>query len=116
MNKIIKSWTNSDLVEYISLFKEKERENILKQILENDLLKKFLDTTEGRLILGHVIDSIAEQTMKIVRLCIDGNKEMEEIINAAQQISLAYNFMYKLANIALSGKTHEENLEKRKVR
>jgi len=53
--------------------------------------------------------------MKIVRLCIAGNKEMGEIINAAQQINLAYNFMYKLANIALSGKTHEENLEKRKA-
>jgi hypothetical protein len=106
-----KTWTNNELIEYISNFGDKRRDDVMKQILENDLLNKFLSTSEGRLIMGYVIDSITSNVMKIVNLASSG-KEFKEIEKAAIDISLSYNFMYKLADIALKGKMHTEGIGK----
>jgi hypothetical protein len=108
----MKEWTNQDLIEYVSKFKDVQREYVLKQILENDLLAKFLGTTEGRLILGNVVDAITSDTMLMVRLCVEGDKK-GEISQAALRISTAYNFMYSIAKMAGDGQEHVEKMKKK---
>jgi hypothetical protein len=110
-----REWNNDDLREYVGLFKERERENVLQQILESELLGKFLATTEGRLILDNVVDGITAQTMKIVSLSASG-KNVDEIIDAARKISIAYEFMYGIATKATQGGDHVEAIKKRKTR
>jgi hypothetical protein len=108
-----REWSNQDLVDYISRFKDVQREYVLKQLLESDILAKFLGTTEGRLILNSVVDSITADTMLIVRLATDGQlQETNEIINAARQINTAYNFMYSIAKMAEDGQIHTDKMKK----
>lgn len=107
-----REWTNQELVEYISRFKDVQREYVLKQLLEVDLLAKFLATTEGRLIINKVVDGIANETMSIVSLAISGGKTAE-IEQAALRINVAYDFMYALAKIASEGGAHKENMKKK---
>lgn len=110
-----KQWTNEDLITYVSLFRDKERENVLKQILECDLLEKFLGTTEGRLILGYVVDEITANTMNIVRLAAENPTENIIKINAmALQINLLYNFIYKIAGMAVKGESHKKEITRKK--
>ena len=108
----MKEWTNQELIDYVSRFKDVQREYVLKQLLESDLLGKFLGTTEGRLILGNVVDSIAADTMEIVRLASDGTTQtMDGIILASRKINAAYNFMYSIAKMAEHGKVHVEKMK-----
>ena len=110
-----KQWTNEDLITYISLFRDKERENVLKQILECDLLEKFLGTTGGRLILGYVVDEITANTMNIVRLAAENPTEnVTKIGAAALQISILYDFMYKIADMAIKGESHKKEITRKK--
>ena len=110
----MREWTNQELIDYVSKFKDVHREYVLKQILENDLLAKFLDTTEGRLILGNVVDTICADTMSIVRLATDGQmQETDAIIQFARKINVAYNFMYSIAKMAEEGNTHKEGIKKK---
>jgi hypothetical protein len=110
-----REWTNDDLGNYITHFSESQRENVLKQILESELLQQFLGTTEGRLILNSVVDKIRDNTMKIVSLSIS-NKNTQELIDAAYQIHMAYDFMYAIAGMATAGETHKESIKKLKKR
>jgi len=108
-------WTNADLANYISFFPDVQRENVLKEILESRLLQDFLATTEGRLILGNVVDMIRNTTMRIVRISVDGfEKNVDEIKQCALQINIAYNFMYNIADMATKGEKHTEAIKKRK--
>lgn len=112
-----KEWNNEQLVEYVSLFRDNQREYVLKQILESELLEKFLGTTEGRLILGNVVDSITADTIKIITLSIGDASETtkkDNIYAAAQRIKVAYNFMYNLAAMAVKGKEHTEIIKKKR--
>lgn len=111
-----REWTNEELNNYLTFFSEVDRENVLKQVVEDELLGQFLSTTDGRLILGSVVDQITECTMRIVRLCNEGfTKNLEDIKQASLQINVARNFMRGLANIAMAGETHKENMQKVKA-
>jgi hypothetical protein len=112
-----RTWNNQELSDYISLFPDVQRESVLKEILESKLLQDFLATTEGRLILGNVVDMIRDHTMQVVRASIDGfDKHVDEIRNSALQINIAYNFMYKIASMATKGEEHEKVIRKRKAK
>jgi hypothetical protein len=108
-----KEWTGADLIKYVNSprFQETERDYVLKQILESEVLAKYLSTTEGRVIMGYVVDSIAANVMKIVSLASSG-KDVKDIERAALDISLSYNFMYNLAKIAAKGQEHLDNMGK----
>lgn len=113
---MFKDWNNEQLVEYVSLFKDNQREYVLKQILEAELLEKFLGTTEGRLILGNVVDSITADTVQIISLSIGNDSvsvKKDNIFAAAQRINVAYNFMYNLAAMVTKGKEHTESMKKK---
>ena len=109
-----KQWTNEDLITYIRLFKDKERESVLKQILECDLLERFLGTTEGRLILGYVVDEITENIRGIVKLATENPADnIAKINSAALQIKLFYDFMYKIADMVFKGESHKKEMVKK---
>lgn len=109
----MKEWTNTELSNYISFFAENQREYVLKEILESELLQKFLNTTEGRLILNNVVDSIRDNTMQIVALSVEGfKKNTDKIEQASLQINLAYKFMYQIASTATKGEEHTKKMKK----
>jgi len=110
----MKEWTNQDLQEYVNSgnFSENQRDNVLKEILEDGLIEKFLGTTEGRLILDKTVDLITSDTMLIVRLAVKGGSE-SEITHAALRINTAFNFMHGLAEIAVKGGEHIKRMKKK---
>lgn len=102
--------TGRDVWGYVNTFKENQRDNVLRKILEVDILEKFLATTDGRLLLNSVVDRITDETMRIVSLAVAGGATAE-IEHAALKINLAYDFMKNLATIAAEGGKHKENLQ-----
>ena len=109
-----REWNNDQLMKYKSCFREDEQDTILKVVVESELLKEFLDTTEGRLLLGKVMDSIESDLTQIINLAI-GDASMttkkDNIFAAAQRINVAYKFMHNLATMAAKGKEHTENMK-----
>lgn len=107
-----REWTNQELTEYIKRFTDVQRDDVLKQLLESDLIAQFFSKTEGRLILNNVVDSIATETMNIVRLCLDGHKKnLDDINQAALKINTAYKFMYSIAKMAMDGQSHIDQMK-----
>lgn len=111
-----REWTNQELGEYVSRFTDIQRDNVLKQLLEQDILARFLATSEGRLVLNSVVDGIARDTMEIVRLSISGDDmslcKMEKV---AQRIHAAFSFMHGIATIAITGEDHVAKIRKRRA-
>ena len=106
-------WNNQDLSDYVSHFAGNQREYVLKEILESELLQKFLGTTEGRLILNNVVDSIRDNTMQIVGLSAEGfDKNADRIRQAALEINMAKKFMYRIAGTVQEGEKHIEHIKK----
>lgn len=88
------------------------RESVLKELISADILRRGLDTKEGRLILSNTIDLIRSNVMKIVRLSLDGfKKNMEEIEQAALQIGVAYDFMSGISMTLTQGEEHSKALD-----
>jgi hypothetical protein len=110
-----KEWTNEDLSNYITHFSENQREYVLKQILESELLQQFLGTTEGRLILNSVVDKIRDNTMKIVSLATKDCECPDTIVDLiraeAIEMNVAYDFMYAIADMATKGEKHKESIK-----
>jgi hypothetical protein len=108
-----REWTSSDLSEYITRFHDNQREAVLRTVLEGELLKKFLSTTEGRLILNNVVDSIRDNTSKVVSLCIsDFDANYDVIKQTALKIGVAHDFMRAIASLAINGEEHKEQMKK----
>jgi len=110
-------FTNQDLENYIQFFPDTQRENVLKEILESRIIQEYLATTEGRLLLGSVIDEIRDCTMQIVSAGISG-KASDEAADTMKQYSLrinaGYNLMYRLATLAGKGEVHVKEMKRRK--
>lgn len=110
-----REWTNEDLNNYLQIFKEEEREAVLKVILESKLMQEFLSTTNGRLVLGGLINMLRESVMRITSLSLDGfDKNLDLIKQTALQINVVYSTMHNIANIATTGENHLENVKKRR--
>jgi uncharacterized protein YejL (UPF0352 family) len=120
-----REWTNNDLIEYMSRYsdrspvpgKDSPRQAVLNQVTTNDLLAEFLGTTNGRLILGSVVDSITADVMNIVGLAVSGGKTdevIQQIVGSAQRINVAEKFMRGLATIASTGKQHITEMKKQR--
>ena len=109
-----REWTNRDLDKYLTVkkFTDDQRENVLKQLFESDLLSKFLATPEGRLILKHAVDNIRDYTMLIVSLAISADVDRHAKIDAAaSKINTAFDFMNSIAKIAIGGEQLAESLK-----
>jgi hypothetical protein len=105
-----KEWSNEELTNYVTNFSDEQRESVLKQILETELLQKFINTPDGRLILNSVVERIRDYTMLIVSLSVSG-KPIEDIKEAALKINIAYDFMYSIAGMISKGDDHKKNMK-----
>jgi len=103
-----------DIDRYFKTFKTGEaKAAAYTEIVSNELLKGYLNTTEGRLVFDSVIDGVRSNMMKIVSLAISGHgfdENIAEIKQAALQISAAYDFMYGIVVLLDRGKEHEKGM------
>jgi hypothetical protein len=113
-----REWDNDDLGNYITRFPDRQRENVLNEILKNELLKEFMGTTHGRLILDSVVDKIRDNTMKIVQLATKDSECPDIIVDCiraeAIELNVAYDFMHALASMASTGEQHEAMIKRGK--
>ena len=108
-----RKWSYDQLSEYVQFFDESQKEAVLKAVTEHEILQRYFDTTNGRLILDNVVDQIRDYTMKIVSLSVeDANKNHDAIVQAALNIRVAYNFMFKIASLAAQGEKITDQLTK----
>ena len=110
-----KRWNLERLTEYLNSggFRTPfEKENVLKELRISEILKVYLDTLEGAVILDSVVEAIADNLRKIVQLSNEGfDGHLEEIRQAAWQIGIAHKFMLGIVTALARGKMHEERLE-----
>ena len=108
-----KTWTNQDLKNYITRFKDEQREYVLNTILEADLLRNFLNTIGGRLIINSAVDSINSQITNMLNLCLQPpEKVREEIMRSALIVNVTYDFIRRMAVIADQAEEHEKAMAK----
>ena len=104
-------FTTEEISKYLEKFYTSEaRESVVKELVSSDILKRGLESPEGKLILANTIDLVRSNMMKIVRLAIDGGKT-KDIEHCALQISLAYDFMCGIAGVLTKGEEHEKGLK-----
>jgi hypothetical protein len=107
-----KRWTTEEISNYISGFPGEEKDSVMRELIGAKLLRQFLDTVEGKLLLDSTVDAIRDNTMKIVSLTINGfDKSIDEIRQAALQINVAYDFMYGIATQLNRGEDHEKRMK-----
>jgi hypothetical protein len=109
-----KRWSTEELSDYIRHFDTAEaRENVVRELMASKILSECLETAHGRLVLNSTIDAVRSNMMKIVRLSIEGaQKNVDEIIQAALQINVAYDFMHGIATTLTRGEDHEKRMVK----
>ncbi len=105
-------WTTEEISNYISRFTDVERDNVIRELMSSKILRSFLDTAEGKLLLESVVDSIRDQMMKIVRFSIEGfDVHEKELRQAALQINVSYDFMHGIAKTLTRGEEHESRMK-----
>jgi len=103
--------THDELESYINNFNEHQRENVYKQIIDCELLRKAFETPDGKNILNSAVDLISANVMKIVVEC-KGVGDSEKIFSAAREINTTYKLMSDWAKILIRGGEHREKAEK----
>lgn len=106
-----KTWLNSDLIEYLKKYSENQRDYVLDKILQSDLLRKFMDTTGGRLIINSIVHQISANVSEILNICV-GKYDEDAIRQCALKINIAFDFMHQLATIAEEAEKHERAMAK----
>uniref|UniRef100_A0A6M3LGL8 Uncharacterized protein n=1 Tax=viral metagenome TaxID=1070528 RepID=A0A6M3LGL8_9ZZZZ len=111
----MREWTNDDLKSYVTLFNDQVRDTVLKDILEADILARFLSTAEGRLVLNSIVDDITGDILTILKLSGENfEKHIGEIRQAAMKVVVSYDMMRRLATIAVKGESHVDQMKKRR--
>jgi len=97
-----KEWTPEDFDRYVTRLNlgTEQQEAALKALTINTLLKEFLDTSAGHIILDTMVEKIRNLVMNIVNLATDGaKKNTEEIIQSALLIKIISLFMQDMAKL-----------------
>ena len=103
--------THDELERYISNFAENQKENVYKQIIDSELLRKAFESSEGKNILNSAVDLIAANVMQIVAECSKTGDD-EKLKNSAREINTTYKLMSDWAKILIRGAEHREKAEK----
>lgn len=107
------TWDKFQLQDYINRFTEHQRDNVLKQIVESELLEQVLATSQGRVLLNSIVDDIANKIGLIVNLSVSGEKDRIIKIEAvAQMIAVSRKALYDWATILANGDDHKEKIKK----
>ena len=93
-------------------FNEEQRDAVLSSLLESDILKKALDTLEGKAILNDLVDKITECISTTTKLCIeDTSKNYDSIVQCGLRAQMLYRIMCEWARVLHKGKYHESKME-----
>ena len=109
--------THDQLENYISNFKENQREVIYKQIIDSELLRKAFETSEGKNILNSAVDLITDDVIKIVSASAqmgldEDGQNFRAILVHGREINTTYKLMSDWAKILIRGGEHREKAEK----
>jgi len=106
-------WSRLDLQDYVNRFTEHQRDNVLKQIVESELLEEVLATTKGKLILNSIVDDITNNVGNIVAISLSGDKDkFNKIEEAAHVIAISYRAMERWATMLVKGNEHKEKIKR----
>ncbi len=102
------------LEEYLGKFPEKTRDAILESILKTNMVRRALDSTEGKAILMECAQTITENIISILRTAVDKNEgeKARKIEEYARDISVTHSLMARWANIISQGDTHTKTMRK----
>ena len=107
------TWDKFQLQDYVNRFTEHQRDDVLKQIVESELLEQVLSTSQGRVLLNGIVDDIANKVGLIISLSISGDKDRIAKIEAvAQVIAVSRKAIYDWATILANGDGHKEQIKK----
>ena len=101
---------HEELENYISQFNQQNSDNVLKQILDSELLAKAFSIPEGKLILNSAVDLIATNVMKITAACLKDDCEYGKLMPIAYEINTAYKLMTEWARILIKGDEHKKKM------
>ena len=105
-------WDKFQLQDYVNNFSEHQRDNVLKQIVESELLEQVLSTTQGKVLLNSVVDDITNSVGNMVALSLSGDKDrLIKIENVAQIIAISYRTMVKWATMLAKGDEHKDKIK-----
>jgi len=109
------TWDKFQLQDYVNNFSEQQRDNVLKQIVESELLEQVLVTTQGKVLLNSIVDDITNNVGLIVATSVSADKDkVPRIENAARHIALLYRIMERWATMFAKGDDHKEQIKKAK--
>jgi hypothetical protein len=102
------------LEEYINSFRDHQREEIYKQIIDSKLLRAAFESKEGKAILGNCVDLITNNVIQIVRYCSENSPQdaTGHLYSLSQEINTAYKLMSEWAKTLIRGSQHTEKAEK----
>ena len=107
--------SHNELMDYLSNFKDNQRESVYKAILDSNILESAFDTPEGKVILNNPIETITENVIKIVMACTDSKKTeaSQRVYPMALEINLAHKTLAKWAKILHEGTKHKKSIKER---
>jgi len=104
--------TNRDIFEYVDKFHNAQKETVLMEIMKDTELQRYLSTVEGRLVCNSVVDKISSDIGSLIDVVRNGEPDMaKSLLNIAQRINVALDFMVGLAAIAKKGMEHETRMQ-----
>lgn len=111
-----RGYTPQDMLGYVQEFHISMRDEIIDTILADDVLKKFFNTPEGRLILGANINEIKDHAARVIEMLISGSYKDDVIREAAVKMHGSYLVIHRIASIALKADEHITGIKEMKKR
>ena len=69
------TWNRFQLQDYVNNFTEQQRDSVLKQIVESEILEEVLATTQGSVLLKSIVDDITNSVGSIIAISMSGDKD-----------------------------------------
>jgi hypothetical protein len=102
--------THEELENYINTFQEHQREAVLKEILDSEILEKAFSTSEGKAVLSSAVDLITSDVIQIVRECVKPESE-KDVKRYGNEINTVYKLMSEWAKILIRGSEHRNKIK-----
>ena len=105
--------SHEQILNYLSGFKDEQRETIYKCIVDGSFLEDALSTKEGKLILGDVFEIIATNVINIITQCTDKTPEKasQAVYPYCMEISVAHKMMVGWAKILSKSEAHKKKIK-----
>jgi hypothetical protein len=95
--------TYDDIRNWGEMFSLTVTTSVIEKVVMNDILQRFLATSEGRAVMTKTIGTIRENVMSIVNNAISNDTDStDRMKQAGLRINAAYDFMVGIANIVIN--------------